>query len=146
MDASATWLLVDDDEIDLELIRRTMRRERIALETAETRGGEQALDWLRGEGRGRGPVVVLLDLRMPRMSGHEFLAALRADPALSRTRVFVLSTSHDRRDIALAYDHGAVGYFVKGDNASLRDQLHCIAEYTRLASLPVPSDGAAIGL
>ncbi|MCA9514006.1 MAG: response regulator [Myxococcales bacterium] len=146
MQASATWLLVDDDEIDLELVRRTMRREQIELDTAEARGGEQALDWLRREGRTRGSVVVLLDLRMPRMTGHEFLAAVRADPALRRTRVFVLSTSHDRRDIALAYDQGAVGYFVKGDNASLRDQLRCIAEYTRLASLPVPSDAALKGI
>lgn len=137
-----TWLLVDDDELDLEHVRRTMKRDKLEFSTAEARSGERALEWLRGDGRARPTVVVLLDLRMPRMTGHEFLVELREDDELRRTPVFVMSTSRDRVDIARSYDLGAAGYFVKGDNDVMSAHLGFIARFCRLSSLPTRRDTA----
>ena len=90
-----TLLLVEDDAVDAEAIQRAFRQQRIANPFVVVRDGVEALAALRGE---RGPLVphpflVLLDVNMPRMNGIEFLEALRADPVLSRTVVFVLTTS-----------------------------------------------------
>ena len=108
-------LLVDDDEVDIETVRRSLRRCGIAHEMCIVRDGLQALAWLRGPEAqlARHPPVVLLDINMPRMSGLELLRELRADEALGNLAVFVLTTSDDENDIFEAYHLSVAGYLLK---------------------------------
>jgi len=61
----------------------------------------------------REPVVALVDINMPRMNGHEFVEAIRADSDLQELTVFMLTTSEDSNDIERAYDSHVAGYIVK---------------------------------
>ena len=108
-------LLVDDDEVDIEIVRRSLRRCGIGHDMRIAHDGLQALAWLRGpEDRlTRHPPVVLLDINMPRMSGLELLRALRDDEALEHLVVFVLTTSDDEHDIFEAYHLNVAGYLLK---------------------------------
>ena len=112
---SVTLLLVEDDAIDAEAIQRAFRQHRIANPFVVVRDGVEALAALRGESEVEvpHPYVVLLDVNMPRMNGIEFLDAIRADPALSRTIVFVLTTSDREEDKVAAYEHNVAGYILK---------------------------------
>lgn len=111
-------LLVDDNDVDVEAVQRAFTRSRIANPIVVARDGLDALDVLRGT-NGRAPVprpyLVLLDLSMPRMNGVEFLDALRADPALRDTIVFVLTTSSSDEDKVASYNHNVAGYIVKSE-------------------------------
>jgi CheY-like chemotaxis protein len=109
-------LLVDDDEGDAKAVQRAFTKARIANPFCRAIDGIEALDVLRGDnGREKikGPILMLVDLNMPRMNGIELIAALRADPALHKTIVFVLTTSHRDEDMAAAYDLNVAGYIVK---------------------------------
>ena len=133
-------LLVEDDEIDAEAIIRAFRRERIANPITVVRDGIEGLAALRGsEGHVRmpRPYLILLDLNMPRMNGIEFLHALRQDPELARSVVFVLTTSDRDEDKLAAYDRQVAGYILK-TNAG-EDFLELIAlvrSYWRIVELP----------
>ncbi len=110
-----TLLLVEDDAVDAEAIERAFRRERIANPFVVVRDGVEALAALRGEGPVEipRPYVILLDINMPRMNGIEFLQALRADPALTTSVVFVLTTSDRDEDKIDAYQQHVAGYILK---------------------------------
>lgn len=110
-------LLVDDNEVDVEAVLRGFARHRIANPVTVAQDGLDALAALRGIGRPPvpRPNLVLLDLAMPRMNGVEFLAALRADPDLKDTLVFVLTTSAADEDKVASYDYNVAGYIVKQD-------------------------------
>jgi CheY-like chemotaxis protein len=78
--------------------------------------GVEALAFLRREGRHAAaprPDVILLDLNLPRMDGREVLAALKADPALRRIPVVILTTSQDEQDVLRAYELHANCYITK---------------------------------
>lgn len=114
--ATVHVLLVEDNEVDVEAVRRAFRRERIANPLVVAQDGEEALALLRGDG-GREPVprprVVLLDLNLPRMSGLDLLSVLRSDPVLNDTVVIVLTTSTADADVVGAYQHNVAGYIAK---------------------------------
>lgn len=113
---TVTVLLVDDNEIDVEAFLRAMTRHRIANPVEVAHDGVEGLARLRGSASAPAvprPRLVLLDLAMPRMNGLEFLAALRADPELSDTIVFVLTTSASDEDKVASYGHQVAGYIVK---------------------------------
>lgn len=98
----ATFLLVEDDEIDVMSVQRAMKREGIANPLVVARDGVEALEILRGDDPVRSvpsQVIILLDLNMPRMNGHEFLRSLRDDPNLAPMVVFVLTSSKLEADI-----------------------------------------------
>ena len=109
-------LLVDDDDIDAEAIRRAFKKARIANPLYHVPHGVAALERLRGED-GQPPLerpyIVLLDLNMPRMSGLEFLEAIRGSSDLNDSVVFILTTSDDDRDKVAAYQQNVAGYMVK---------------------------------
>jgi CheY-like chemotaxis protein len=111
-----TLVLVEDDDVDAETVVRAFARERVANVIHRTRDGAEALELLMG-GDGRPalerPYIILLDIRMPRMDGLQFLTRLRETPELADSVVFVLTTSDDDRDIMAAYDHNVAGYLVK---------------------------------
>lgn len=109
-------LLVEDDEIEAEAVLRAFRRLQLSDRITVASDGLDALSILRGQ-HGQNPVpypyIVLLDLNMPRMSGFEFLDAVRYDPKLKRCVVFVLTTSNREEDKLAAYDRQVAGYLVK---------------------------------
>ena len=111
-------LVIEDDEVDLMAIKRGFARAEIAHEIIHAKDGLAALQMLRGE-RGQakveGPLLVLLDLNLPRMNGFEFLHAVRKDAALKGLVVFVLTTSAAERDRQHAYAANVAGYIVKSD-------------------------------
>lgn len=117
--AAADVLLVEDDPADLELTLRALRNARLVNAVATAADGVEALDFVFGTGpyaaRAEAPPlkVVFLDLKLPRMSGLEVLARLRADPRTKELPVVVLTSSAEGLDIARAYDLGANSYLVK---------------------------------
>ncbi|MBC7541582.1 MAG: response regulator [Candidatus Sericytochromatia bacterium] len=113
-----TILLVDDNEIDREAVRRAFARQKIANPIIEAEDGIEALRILRGQAhspRPPRPLLILLDINMPRMNGVEFLRELRGDDLLRDCIVFVLTTSNSEEDIMAAYDFNVAGYLVKND-------------------------------
>ncbi|GAB5536914.1 MAG: response regulator [Rubricoccaceae bacterium] len=108
-----TLLLVEDDDVDAEAIQRAFRQQRIANPFVVVRDGVEALEALRQPGAVPRPFLVLLDINMPRMSGIEFLEALRDDPQLRQAIVFVLTTSDRDEDKLAAYSQHVAGYIVK---------------------------------
>ena len=115
-------LLVEDDEADILLLRRAFRNARIANPLIEVRDGQAAIQYLSGEGayadRTRYPIpfLILLDLRLPKLSGFEVIAWLRDQPQLASVIVVVLTASDHVPDVTQARDLGANSYLVKPGN------------------------------
>lgn len=132
-------LLVEDDDIAREGIRRALRKARICNPLHEAGNGFEALEMLRGQNCDRvpRPLLVLLDLQMPRMNGFEFLDELRADEELKDTVVFVLTTSDADRDKAKAYDRQVAGYILKSRvGRDFLGLLEMLEAYWRIVELP----------
>ena len=105
-------LLVEDSLADIELTLDALSGAKVANDVSVVRDGAAALEFLRDPAHPR-PDLVILDLNLPRMSGHEVLAALRADPTLQRIPVAVLTTSAAEADVISSYDLGANCFLTK---------------------------------
>lgn len=112
-----TILIIDDDDIDVRFVCRAIRKHGIDNEIVVAHDGLEALDTLRNDPQRKigWPWIVLLDINMPRLNGHEFLEELRADEKLRDTVVFVLTTSEQDHDMHAAYEQNIAGYIVKSD-------------------------------
>lgn len=112
-------LVVEDDPNDLLLIQRAFGKARILNPLQSVGNGDDAVAYLAGEGpfadrqRHPFPVLVLLDLKLPRRSGLEVLEWIRAQTGLKRLPVVVLTSSKQATDVNRAYDLGANSYLVK---------------------------------
>ena len=109
-------LLVEDDMDHAYLVRRSLAKARISNSLDHVRDGLEALKYLgRDEPYGdrRRPDVVLLDLKLPKVDGHEVLAHVKTSPDLKTIPVVVLTTSDAETDRAKAYEHHANSYIVK---------------------------------
>jgi CheY-like chemotaxis protein len=111
-------LLVEDSPNDVELILAALEENRLANEVVVVRDGEEALDYLyrRGVFRLRmegNPVVVLLDLKLPKVDGLEVLAQLKSDSQLRMVPVVVLTSSREDQDLINSYNLGTNAYVVK---------------------------------
>ena len=128
-----TILLVEDDESHAEITRRNLDEFSSDVhELIHVTDGQAALDLLRDNlsGVGRLPDIILLDLRLPRLDGLEFLAVVKADAGLRRIPVVVLTTSEAEMDLRGAYDRGANGYLVKPIELEVfRDLTRCFGRY-----------------
>jgi CheY-like chemotaxis protein len=111
----AEILLVEDDPADALLMRRALAQSRLSLNLTWVEDGEEALDYLRGPGHNGAvrPDLVLLDLNMPKKSGHVVLAEIRADPKLTNLPVVILTTSQAEEDVARSYALHANAYIAK---------------------------------
>lgn len=110
------FLLIEDDPDHAHLIRRSLKRSRVANNLVHFPDGQAGLNYLRGEGEHSErmlPDVVLLDLRLPGLSGHEVLKAIRADENLAHIQVVILTTSADERDRETAAKLNANSYLIK---------------------------------
>jgi CheY-like chemotaxis protein len=117
-DETKRILLVEDSPNDVELTLTALADNRLANEVVVVNDGAEALDYLHRRGafrlRARGhPVVVLLDIKLPRVDGLEVLAHLRTDADLKRVPVVMLTSSREERDIVRSYDLGVNAYVVK---------------------------------
>lgn len=138
--AEVSILLVEDDELDVRAVKRAFRELKIANALYEARDGLEALDMLRGE-HGHTPLphplIILLDLNMPRMGGIEFLDEIRQDSALRASVVFVMTTSAAEEDRFKAYDRNVAGYVLKHDpGRSFLDAVAMIEHYWHIVALP----------
>jgi two-component system response regulator len=109
-----TILLVDDNPDDVALTLRAFRTNNITNKVDVASDGEEALTYLlRESGRRPRPVLILLDINLPKVSGLEVLRRVRTDQRTRYLPVVVLSTSSEDRDIVESYDLGANSYVRK---------------------------------
>ena len=119
MTKPAQILLVEDNRMDVELTLDAFREGKLANIVHVAQDGQQALDYMFGVGdyadRSKHPVpdLILLDLKLPRIDGHEVLQRLKTAPVVKRIPVIVLTSSQEEGDRALSYDSGANSYLVK---------------------------------
>ena len=115
----ASILLVEDNPMDVELIIDAFKEARLGNKIQVAGGGEEALEFLFGEGAYTDrikyplPDIVLLDLKMPGVDGHEVLRRVKGTDKLKRLPVIILTSSRDEGDRAMSYDNGANSYLVK---------------------------------
>jgi CheY-like chemotaxis protein len=111
-------LLVEDNPNDVELTLEALAEHNLANAVEVARDGEEALDYLfrRGQFSSRpqgSPAVVLLDLKLPKLDGHEVLRRIRADENLKLIPVVVLTSSREESDLVQSYQNGANAFVVK---------------------------------
>ena len=109
-------LMVDDNPADARLTELALKEDKVRSRLNVVRDGGQALAFLRREGPYAGapqPDLIVLDLNLPGVSGHEVLAAVKSDPALRRIPVVVLTSSDAESDVAKSYDLHANCYIKK---------------------------------
>ena len=112
-------LLVEDNPDDEALTMRALKQSKLANEIVVTRDGQEAVEFLFGTGKYEGrdlshmPTVILLDLKLPKLSGLEVLQQLRADPRTRVTPVVVLTSSSEDEDMMRSYQLGANSYVRK---------------------------------
>ncbi len=117
-----TILLVDDSPVDVALTRRALKKASIVNDIVVAQDGVEALDYLLGTGSHAGrelstlPVVVLLDLKLPKIDGLEVLRRIRADDRTKLLPVVILTSSREEQDLIAGYSLGANSYVRKPVN------------------------------
>jgi len=111
-------VLAEDDDGHASLVQRNLERAGLANGLERLKDGQEALDFLRGEGAYAGrntnqSALVLLDIRMPRVDGVEVLRQLKADPRTALIPVIMLTTTDDPREIQRCYELGCSVYITK---------------------------------
>lgn len=107
-------LLVDDDEIDYMNVKRAFKKNQLNHELLYKQNGLDAIEYLKEiESQSDLPQVIILDINMPQMNGHEFLHELRSIEKLKHIVVYMLTTSSHDYDVNLAYQKQVAGYLLK---------------------------------
>ncbi len=118
MNELASILLVEDDPRDVELTVAALEENKLANSLSVVSDGAEAIDYLHRAGKFAdippgNPLVVFLDLKLPKVSGIEVLQHIRNDPILSTTPVVILTSSAEERDLVKGYELGVNAYVVK---------------------------------
>jgi len=114
-------LLVEDNDLDVEILKRVLRKIESPAALVCAKNGMEALQLLKDDqtqNKIPRPFAILLDINMPRMNGHEFLEALRTTDGLCDAQVIIFTTSDNKKDVDLAYKNNATGYIVKPNSTS----------------------------
>jgi CheY-like chemotaxis protein len=111
-------LMAEDDDGHAYLVRQNLQDGGLTNAIVHVRDGQEALDYVRCEGAyaGRvpnGPLLVLVDINMPRVGGEEVLRRLKADPRTDQIPVIVLTTTDDPREVRRCYELGCASYVTK---------------------------------
>lgn len=111
-------LLAEDDDGHATLIQRNLKRAGVINDFVHVRDGQEALDYIHGEGRFRSranqqQLLLVLDINMPRVSGDEVLRRVKQDPATRVLPVIMLTTTDDGRQIQRCYELGCSVYMTK---------------------------------
>jgi CheY-like chemotaxis protein len=129
-------LLVEDDQVDVMTIRRALREIHVTNPVVTAENGEDALRYLR-DAASEPPCIILLDLNMPIMNGIEFLQHAKADEALRRIPVIVLTTSEEQQDKVSSFDLGVAGYMAKPvDYRRFVEMMRSIDLYWTISEMP----------
>lgn len=115
---AARILLAEDSAQDVELTLNALAQNNLANSVEVARDGAEALDYLRRRGKYAGrasgnPVLLLLDLKMPKVDGLEVLREVKADPKLRTIPVVILTSSREEQDVVRSYELGVNAYVVK---------------------------------
>jgi len=133
-------LVVEDNPNDVAIIKRAMRKSDVKCELYFARDGEEALDFLYGQGEFEDaprPDLILLDLNLPKINGLEVLAKIKEDDRLKRLPVIVLTISEREEDMVKAYNSGAASYMTKPvDSKDFERLIQTVQEYWRIARVP----------
>lgn len=139
---TVNFLLIEDDVDHAALIRRSLSRTSISHVVHHVRNGADGLGFLRQEGAfadQKRPDVVILDLNLPKLNGHEVLEAKRNDETLASIPVVVLTTSNAAQDRASAYRFGANSYLVKPlEFVQFREMVDDLSRYWGIWNQPAP--------
>jgi CheY-like chemotaxis protein len=112
-------VLAEDDDGHASLVQRNLERAGLANGLTRLKDGQEALDYVRGEGDFAGrntnqqPVLLLLDIKMPRVDGVEVLRQIKSDPKTALIPVIMLTTTDDPREIQRCYELGCSVYITK---------------------------------
>lgn len=112
----ANVLLVEDDFLDIISVQRSFKKAGVHHNLIVAKNGVEALEMLRGEGAEKidpKPMLILLDINMPKMNGIEFLEAIRSDNEFRDIEVFMTTTSEEEQDQEAARRLNVRGYIVK---------------------------------
>jgi CheY-like chemotaxis protein len=139
MNEGRTILLVEDCEDDLTFMRHAFQQAKSNHPLQAVRNGEEAMAYLKGEGiysdrnRFPWPIVMLLDLNLPKKNGFEVLTWVRAQPNLKRLAVFILTASTRDEDVECAFYLGATAYLVKPSNLeTLAIMMRCLCDWVQI--------------
>ena len=130
-------ILVVEDNLDhLELTVLTLEEHGVTARIAVARDGAEALDYLFGQGRQAGrdthqqPSLILLDIKLPKLSGLDVLRSVRSNPLTALVPVVMLTSSSEQSDIVACYQSGANGFVRKPvDFADFSRKLNCLQAY-----------------
>lgn len=137
-------LLAEDNPQDVELTLAALEDHHLANEVVVVRDGEEALDYLYLRGRFADrepgvPLVVFLDLKMPKVDGLEVLKAMKNDPALRRVPVVMLTSSREEKDLVRSYELGVNSYVVKPVNfQQFVESVKALGYFWALINEPAP--------
>ena len=138
-------LLVEDNPMDLDLTFQALEGNGVANPIVVCRDGEEALEYMethRSPDDLQVPIVVLLDLRLPKVDGIEVLRQARRDPIWRRVPIVVMTTSRENTDIEAAYGLGVNSYIVKPvDFLTFTEVVKSIKVYWLLTNEPPFEDG-----
>lgn len=146
-ETTGTVLIIEDEEHDVDFLRRAFQRAGIKNPIQVVSDGEQAKDYLMAAGEFADrqkfpfPRIVITDLKMPHLSGLELLSWIRANPKYRVVPTIVLTSSVSQADVDLAFACGASAYFVKPVTFGELEQLaKVIWDYWRSSLLPPPGE------
>ncbi|WP_313436038.1 response regulator [Stenotrophomonas sp.] len=137
-------LLVEDSPKDAELTMAALARCQLLNDVVHVRDGAEALDYLRCEGayagaRHCGPVVVLLDLKLPKVNGLEVLEQVRGDAVLGSTPIVMLTSSREEQDLVRSYQLGVNAFVVKPvDFKEFFDAIQGLGMFWGITNQPPP--------
>lgn len=141
-------LLAEDNPKDVELTLAALEEHHLANEVVVVRDGSEALDYLHRRGtfsnrEGAAPAVVLLDLKMPKVTGLEVLRAMKSDSDLKKIPVVMLTSSREEKDLSECYDLGVNAYVVKPVNfQNFVDSVKQLGFFWAVINEPPPGSGA----
>ncbi len=138
-------MVVEDNPDDEELTLRALRQGKVANDIVVTRDGSEALEFMFGTGKYAGrdlsrmPAVILLDLKLPKLSGLEVLQRLRADERTRLIPIVVLTSSSEDEDMLRSYESGANSYVRKPiEFSAFASAVGQLGVYWMLLNQPVP--------
>lgn len=138
-------LLVEDNPMDVDLTLQAFEENGVLNPVVTCRDGEEALDYMERHGAPADPqlpILMLLDLRLPKVDGIEVLTHARSHSVWKQIPIVVLTTSRENRDIKAAYDLGVNSYIVKPvDFLAFAEVVKTIKVYWLLTNEPPFSDG-----
>ena len=141
-------LLVEDNPDDITITQKALSEAKVANELYIVRDGQEALDFLQHQGAYRDPAsspkpgLILLDINMPKLNGHEVLARIKGDPGLKRIPVIMLTVSKRDEDVVKSYENGCNSFLQKPVEFDKFVQLiKQVGLYWAVLNIGAPQDG-----